>query len=184
MRKKILLFILATLIIFYAVEAFGDDQEVLTLTFSGFTEIVLDLDILTYDFGFVSQADFEGGTFVSDPFTWTISEGKNDECEILISSDGMLLEGVPIAEVAENFLQWRRTYGPNFYSTKVGLTSDWMRINSTPTRMAMATVADWGASPDGTLFGTLRFNLLAEATPVTLLVGEYEATVYLDLALT
>lgn len=187
-RVKTLLFILAALIVVWLMAnttlVFGDDQEILSLTFSGYAEIILDVDSYSYDFGYVSQADFEAGILVSDPFTWTISEGKDDECEILISSNGMTLEGSPIAETAEQFLQWRRTYGANFSAGKVGVTSDWVRITATPTRMALATVADWGASPDGTLFGTLRFNLLAEATPVVLDVGEYEATVYLDLALT
>ena len=133
-RVKTLLFVLAALIVVWLMAnttlVFGDDQEILTLTFSGYTEIALDLDVFSYDFGFVSQADFEAGTLVSDPFTWTISEGKGDECEVLISSNGMTLEGAPLAETAEQFLQWRRTYGANFSAGKVGVTSDWVRITA------------------------------------------------------
>lgn len=162
----------------------ADDQEILTLTFTGFTEVQLDLDSHAYDFGYISQAEFEAGGTTSDPFTWTISEGRNDECEVLISSNGMTLEGSPIAETAEDFLEWRRTYGVNFSAAKVGQQSEWVRVTSAPTRMALATTADWDATPDGTLFGTLKFHLYANTSPVTLQNGQYETTIYLDLALT
>ena len=175
---------MAALVVVFASITFGDDQEILTLTWEGYSEIILDVDAYSRDFGFVSQATFEAGTLISTPITWTISQGKNDECEILISSDGITLEGSPITETAADFLNWRRTYGVNFGPTKVGLVSTWVRISATPVRMAIASVVDWATTPDGTLDGTVEFQLAATATPVTLLDGEYEATIYLDLALT
>jgi len=184
MRKKILLFILAALVVVFASISFGDDQELITLTFSGYTEIVLDLDAFSYDFGYVSQAEFEAGLHFSDPITWTISEGKGDECEILISSDGMTLDGSPIVETAADFLLWRMTYGLNFEPGKAGAVSPWVRLTSTPFRLGIAKPIDWATTPDGTLDGTVEFNLIAKATPATILIGEYETTVYLDLALT
>lgn len=184
MRKKILLFILAALVVVFASITFGDDQEILTLTWEGYSEIILEVDSYSYDFGYVSQAIFEAGTLESSPITWTVSQGKGDECEILISSNGMLHEGAPIAETASDFLRWRTTYGPNFAPAKAGVTGNWQRITAAQLRLMIATVGDWAATPDGTLDGTVEFKLEATATPVTLLDGEYEATVYLDLALT
>ena len=183
MRKKILLFILAALVVVFASISFGDDQEILTVTFSGYSEIILDVDSLSFDYGYLSQAEFEAG-IVSDPFTWTISEGKGDECGLYISSDGMTLNGLPIAETAEDFLFWRRTYGMNFFPTKAGEASTWFRVTSVPVRLGICTVADWATTPDGTLDGLLEFQLKADTPAYVLLDGEYEATIYLDLALT